>query len=152
MKRKNILPPTFQKVIMRTDPKLNEEIRKQSLNALNVYKNCKEPELTQRIAQLNQEWDTERVLEVHASLFILLSSYLGIKSSRIWFVLTGVVAAFMLQHALQGWCPALPFIRKYGVRTADEIYAEKTAIKIIRGDFNGECPNAEDALKKAEKQ
>ena len=152
MKSKNILPPTFQKVIMRTDPKLNEEIRKQSLNALNIYKNCKEPELTQRIAQLNQEWDTERVLEVHASLLVLLSSYLGIKSSRIWFVLTGVVAIFMLQHALQGWSPALPFIRKYGVRTADEIYAEKTAIKIIRGDFNGECPNAEDALKRAEKQ
>ena len=152
MKRKNILPPTFQKVFMRTDPKLNTDIRNDTISTLNIFKNCKEPEITERISQLNQEWDTERVLEVNASLLLLLSSYLGIKSSRIWFLITGAVAAFMLQHALQGWCPPLPFIRKWGVRTADEIYAEKTALKIIRGDFNGECPNSEDALAKAEKQ
>lgn len=151
MKRKKILPPTFQKVIMRTDPKINEELKKQSLSTLTIYKNCKEPEITERINQLNQEWDTERVLEIHASLLILLSSYLGIKSSRFWFVLTGVVAAFMLQHALQGWCPALPLIRKYGVRTADEIYTELTALKILRGDFKGDCLSAEDAYAKAQK-
>jgi len=151
MKGKNILPPTFQKVFMRTDPKVNADIRNQTISTLNIYKNCKEPEITQRISQLNQEWDTERVLEVNASLLLLLSSYLGIRTSRIWFLLTGAVAGFMIQHALKGWCPALPLIRKWGVRTADEIYSEKTALKTMRGDFNGECPSAEDALTKAEK-
>jgi hypothetical protein len=58
----------------------------------------------------------------------------------------------MLQHALQGWCPPLPFIRKRGVRTADEINAEKTALKLMRGDFAKECKEAADALNIAEQQ
>lgn len=152
MKNKNILPPTSQKVLLRTDPKINADIRNQTLRSLNIFKNCEAVEISDRIKNLSQEWDTERVLEVNASLLILLSSYLGIKTSRFWFILTGTAAVFMLQHALQGWCPSLPFIRKWGVRTADEIGAEKTALKVMRGDFNGECPNAEDALNKAEKQ
>jgi hypothetical protein len=137
---------------MRTDPKINAEIRNQTMRNLNIYKNCNETELTERIRFLNLEWDTERVLEVNASLLILLSSYLGLKMSRIWFLLTGIVAAFMLQHSLQGWCPPLPFIRKWGVRTSDEIYAERTALKVIRGDFKGEVNTVTDALNMADKQ
>jgi hypothetical protein len=152
MKNKNILPPTSQKVLLRTDPKINADIRNQTLRSLKIFKNCEATDITERIKNLSQEWDTERVLEVNASLLILLSSYLGIKTSRFWFLLTGTAAAFMLQHALQGWCPPLPFIRKWGVRTADEIGVEKIALKVMRGDFQGECPNAEDALNKAEKQ
>jgi len=152
MKRKNILPPTSQKVCLRTDPKINADIRNQTLKSLNIFKKCSEPEITERIGQLSQEWDTERMMEVNASLLILLSSYLGIKTSRIWFLITGTVSVFMLQHALTGWCPSLSWIRKWGVRTADEIYTERTALKIMRNDFAGENPNAEDALVKAEKQ
>ena len=152
MKNKSILPPTAQRVFLRTDPKINADIRNQTLRSLNIFKKCEEAEITERIQTLAKEWDTERVMEVNASLLILLSSYLGIKTSRLWYLLTGTTAVFMLQHALQGWCPPMPFIRKWGVRTMDEIYAEKTALKIMRGDFAGECPNAEDALAKAEKQ
>lgn len=152
MKTKTILPPTSKRVFLRTDPKINTDIRNQTIKYLNIFKSCDEQGKTDRIQQLSEEWDTERVMEVNASILILLSSYMGVKTSKIWFVLTGTVAAFMLQHALQGWCPLLPLIRKWGVRTSDEIYAEKTALKILRGDFTGECPNVEDALNKAEKQ
>ncbi|MDD3174742.1 MAG: DUF2892 domain-containing protein [Herbinix sp.] len=152
MNKRNIFPPTSKRVFLRTDPQINADIRNQTIRSLNIFKNVDAAEVTERIGVLSQEWDTERVLEVNASLLVILSSYLGIKTSRIWFLLTGAVAIFMLQHALQGWCPPLPFIRKWGVRTADEIYAEKTALKVMRGDFTGECANAEDALAKAEKQ
>lgn len=152
MKIKKIFPPNSQRVIQRTDPKINTDIRNQTLRSLNIFKKCDEPELTERIQTLAAEWDTERVLEVNAAALILLSSYLGIRTSRIWFLLTGTTAVFMLQHALKGWCPIMPFIRKWGVRTMEEIYTEKTALKIMRGDFNGECQNGEDALTKAEKQ
>ena len=151
MKKKNILPLNSQRVLLRTDPKINADIRNQTLRTLNIFKKCEEAEITERIQTLAGEWDTERVMEVNASILILLSSYLGIRSSRLWFLLTGTVAVFILQHALQGWCPAIPFVRKWGIRTMEEIYAEKTALKIMRGDFTGECPNAEDALAKAEK-
>lgn len=152
MKNKNILPPTSKRVNQRTDAKVNTDIRSQTLKSLNIFQNCNEPGISDRITQLNGEWDTDRVLEVNAALLILLSSYLGIKTSRFWFLLTGAVSVFMLQYALQGWCPTLPFIRKWGVRTSEEINAEKTALKILRGDFNGESQNAEDALNRAEKQ
>jgi hypothetical protein len=43
--------------------------------------------------------------------------------------------AFLLQHALQGWCPPVPFFRSRGVRTAREIDQERYALKALRGDF-----------------
>lgn len=152
MKKNNIFPPTAQRVFMRTDPLINAEIRNQTLRNLNIFKNGNEMDISDRIKKLNEEWDTERVLEVNASLLILLSSYLGIRTSRIWFLLTGTVAVFMLQHAFFGWCPPLPIVRKWGVRTEDEIHGEKTALKFMRGDFKEESTTVEDALTKAEMQ
>jgi len=152
MKKRNILPPTSQRVLLRTDPLINADIRNQTIRNLNIFKNCNSVEVTDRIRKLNLEWDTERVMEVNASLLIILSSYLGIKMSRSWFLLTGAVGIFTLQHALQGWCPPLPFIRKWGVRTAEEINAEKTVLKMMRGDFDLKSSNVVDLLNIAEKQ
>jgi hypothetical protein len=45
------------------------------------------------------------------------------------------VATFLLQHALQGWCPPVPLFRSLGVRTASEIDEERYALKALRGDF-----------------
>jgi len=46
-----------------------------------------------------------------------------------------VVGGFLLQHALQGWCPPLPIFRRYGVRTQTEIDYERYALKALRGYF-----------------
>lgn len=101
---------------------------------------------------MNLEWDTERVLEANAAVLILLSSILGLKTSRCWFLLTGIVGGFLLQHALQGWCPPVPIARKWGIRTEDEINAEKTVLKWIRGDFTEDNSSIDDMLEIAEKQ
>jgi hypothetical protein len=58
---------------------------------------------------------------------------------------------FLLQHAVQGWCPPLPLLRRLGVRTADEINEERYALKALRGDFVdadkvGNSSNAATAL------
>lgn len=115
-------------------------------------KSCNEAEITERIRNLNSEWDTERTLEVMAALFILLSSYLGARTSRFWFLVTGTTGLFVLMHALQGWCPPLPVIRKWGIRTEDEINAEKMALKLLRGDFMEEGSTVADLLNAVEKQ
>ena len=44
--------------------------------------------------------------------------------------------SFLLQHALQGWCPPLPLFRRLGVRTAREIARERYALQALRGDFD----------------
>lgn len=46
-----------------------------------------------------------------------------------------VVGSFLLQHAVQGWCPPLPVFRRMGVRTQTEIDEERAALKALRGDF-----------------
>lgn len=150
--KRNIFPPTSQRVFLKTDPLTNSQIRNQTLKNLNIFKKCEGAEISDRIRILSQEWDTERVLGVNASMLILVTSYLGIKLSRVWFLMTGTVAVFMLWHDLVGWCPPLPLIRKWGVRTAEEIHSERTALKIMRGDFQGENISPEDALTMAEKQ
>lgn len=151
MKKCNIFPSTAKRVCMRTDPKINAEIRNQSIRNINIYKNGTEADIADRINWLNREWDTERVMQVNASLLVAISSYLGIKTGRIWFLFTGAVAVLMLQHSFWGWCPLMPLVRKWGVRTADEIYNEKTALKLLRGDFKAQAASAEEAMAAAEK-
>ncbi len=46
-----------------------------------------------------------------------------------------VVGGFLLQHAVQGWCPPLPIFRRHGVRTQTEIDYERYALKALRGGF-----------------
>ena len=93
--------------------------------------------ISERLKELDREWDVERVLAANASSLILLSLALGRTSSPRWRLLSAVVSAFLLQHALQGWCPPLTLFRKMGVRSRKEIDAERTALKAIRGDFEG---------------
>lgn len=150
--KKIMLPPTSRRVSMRTDPSINAEIRNQTIKNLNIFRNCNEPELSDRIRTLDMEWDIERVTAAKTSIIILICSYLGIKMGRIWFLITGAIGVFMMLHAIQGWCPTMPCLRKWGIRTSEEISAEKTALKFIRGDFKGEVGTAADALGAAEKE
>ena len=43
-------------------------------------------------------------------------------------ILPGVVGAFLLQHAIQGWCPPIPILRYLSFRTAGEIDNERQAL------------------------
>jgi hypothetical protein len=85
--------------------------------------------------ELKDEWDIERVLEANAASVVLAGVVLGATVDRRFFALSGLVGLFLLQHAIQGWCPPLPFFRRRGVRTQSEIERERYALKAIRGDF-----------------
>jgi hypothetical protein len=66
----------------------------------------------------------------------LIGTGLGASVNRRWFALPAIVGAFLLQHAVQGWCPPLPVFRRLGFRTAAEIDRERYALKALRGDFD----------------
>jgi hypothetical protein len=54
---------------------------------------------------------------------------------------------FLLQHAVQGWCPPIIWFRRLGVRTSTEIDHERNALKALRGDFRHVAPDSpSDAL------
>ncbi|MEY7848852.1 hypothetical protein AB7C87_06560 [Natrarchaeobius sp. A-rgal3] len=46
--------------------------------------------------------------------------------------MSAVIAAFLRQHALQGWCPPIPVLRRRGVRTRREIDTERRALEEIQ--------------------
>jgi hypothetical protein len=81
-----------------------------------------------RLAELDREWDTERTLQTNFALVTLASLALGAFVDRRWLLLTGAAAGFMLQHALQGWCPPLAVFRRRGYRDAGEIERERQAL------------------------
>ncbi|NLG92755.1 MAG: hypothetical protein GX485_04230 [Clostridiales bacterium] len=72
------------------------------------------------------------------------------RTNRITFLFTGAVGYCLLQHAVQGWCPSIPFIRRAGIRTAKEIQDEKTVMKLMRGDFMQGIGNPDEMLRMAE--
>lgn len=136
MNIKYIIPPTTKRVEQHTSKIINEKIEQNTIENLKRYKDASTIELSKRIKDLDREWDTERVLETNAAGIILISTILGFTVSPYWFILIGIVSFFLLQHAIQGWCPPLPIIRRLGIRTQEEIYSEKTVIKFLIGDLD----------------
>ena len=101
------------------------------------YASRGEEEISCRIDELEREWDIERMLETNASIVAFAGLALGTTVNKKWLILPGLVLPFLFQHALQGWCPPLPLLRRIGVRTRKEIDREKYALKALRGDFEG---------------
>ena len=115
---------------------VNQDIDQQTLENIRRYGYNSSEEIDERMQELSREWDVERVLEVNASTLALSGVLLGTLKDKRWFILSGVVTSFLLQHGLQGWCPPLPILRKLGLRTRKEIHEERIALKALRGDFN----------------
>jgi len=149
---KRIFPATANKAANNTDDKINNEIREKTINELNLLKDTGVSVLSVEIDRLKDEWDIERVLETSAAFLILLSSILGYRSKKICFyLLSGTVGFYLLQHALQGRCPLLSFYRKRGVRTSEEIANQRIAFKDLRGDFSQNTKDAAELLSRAER-
>jgi len=91
--------------------------------------------ISRRIRHLDREWSMERWLEMNAASLAFSGTVLGIAVSRKWLAVPLIVTGFLFQHAVQGWCPPVPVLRKMGVRTRSELDREKFALKALRGDF-----------------
>lgn len=126
---------TVDRVPRNTAGAINEQIRAQTRRNVARLACASPQEIERRLRELDAEWDIERVLEANASLAMLASVTLGATADRRWLALSGLIAGFLLQHAVQGWCPPVPVLRRMGFRTSYEIDEERYALKAIRGDF-----------------
>lgn len=135
-----------------TTPKVNRQIDRNIGAHVRSYAQRSRGEITRHIRELDREWDIERWLEMNASALALTGLVLGLTHSRKWLALPGIVLPFLLQHALQGWCPPVPLFRRLGIRTREEIDREKHALKLLRGDYTDDpqMPRAEAALRAVE--
>ena len=131
-----MIPATAERVPQNTAEEVNERIRRQTEENIARCAAAGQEAIDRRLAELDHEWDIERILEANAATLALAGVTLGAAVDRKWLVLPGLVAAFLLQHAIQGWCPPVPIFRRMGVRTASEIDYERYALKLLRGDFD----------------
>jgi hypothetical protein len=147
-----MIPTTIDRVPINTAQAVNDRIERATGERL---RRCagNPLQIARRLRELDREWDVERMLEANASVAAFLGLALGTAVDRRWLLLPAAVTAFLFQHALQGWCPPLPVLRRLGVRTSREIEIERVALKILRGDFDdvpapaGSRRRADEALR-----
>ncbi|WMJ76771.1 MULTISPECIES: YgaP-like transmembrane domain [unclassified Sedimentibacter] len=149
---KKIFPPTTKRIALNTNSATNANIKNNTLRRINIYKNSSDKILSDNIDKLNSEWDIDRIIEVRAASIVLASTIIGLTTNKkYWFMLSGTAGLFLMQHALQGWCPSVPIIRKLGIRTSEEINNEKIVYKMLRDDFSVKSANVEELHSVAEK-
>jgi hypothetical protein len=130
-----VISSTVSRVPVNTAEEVNARIASETQDRVAYFAAAGPAAIERRLAELDREWDIERALETMAASLSLSGVVRGAVGSRRWFLLPGVVAGFLLQHALQGWCPPVPALRRLGFRTAEEIACERYALKALRGDF-----------------
>ena len=135
-----MIPTTVNRVPAHTAASTNELIRQQTEDNIARYRSAGPAAIERRLEELDAEWDIERTLEANAATASLIGLSLGATVDRRWYLFPAVVAGFLLQHALQGWCPPLPVFRRLGIRTSYEIDYERYALKALRGDFSHSDP------------
>jgi hypothetical protein len=128
---------TAAEVNRRIDQQIEDNVRRYSLRG--------NEEISRRVRELDYEWDIERILQAMASTFSLTGIMLAATVDRRWLLLPGTVLSFLLLHAVQGWCPPVPVLRRLGVRTREEIERERYALKAMIGEFSNAC-KANEAL------
>lgn len=132
------LPPTTSRVRHASTLAANTAIDTRTAVEVQELENDR-ARITAKIAQLQYEWDVDRVVELQSSVSVILLTVLGIAQGPLetgrWLYLTLLVSVMLLMHALHGWSPVLDVLRWFGVRTAAEIHEEVVALKAMRGDF-----------------
>jgi hypothetical protein len=136
-----MITSSANRVAEHSPARVNEQIHRETDRRV-AYFADHPAEIDARLRELDEEWDIERVLETGSSTLTLTGLILGIGVSRKWLLLSLAVQGFFMQHALQGWCPPLPVLRRLGVRTQYEIERERYALLALRAsrDAGGDAP------------
>jgi hypothetical protein len=119
----------------KTAQEVNERIDRQIERNVGYYATQSKEAISERIEELEDEWDVDRLLARNAAVIALSGTMLGALFNRGWLIIPLAVTSFLWHHMQKGWCPPLPVMRRMGVRTLREIECEIFALKVLRGDF-----------------
>ena len=129
MSAMSLFPPTSKRVECTTNSIINTWIEDETIERVENLKGADSTSIHKRLYALDCEWDTERIVETESAIMVLAGTVLGLLRGRKWLVLTGAGGLFLLQHALIGWCPTTPVMRRLGIRTPNEICFEKQLLE-----------------------
>jgi hypothetical protein len=146
-----MLATSRKRVAIHTSREAGRDINQrleQSIRHFSAHPN----EIDARLRALDAEWDIERAIEANASALAFTGVALGAAHDRRWLLLPALVTAFLFQHAVQGWCPPVPILRRLGFRTAYEIEQERQMLKALRGDFARLAPARRSRSRRASRR
>lgn len=123
---------TARRVSANTAPRINRRIQEETETRVAGLAKLGPAHIDKRLRELDREWDVERCIETVAPSLTLFGLAAGFFRARRWFLVPIAVQSFLLQHAVQGWCPPLPVLRNLGLRTAEEIAHERSALQALR--------------------
>src|SRR5579862_4858707 len=106
-----MLNPTFSRVEQNTPAAINRA-NQQEIDCRLQYYAAHPQEIPARLAELHREWDIERALEANAAVVALGGFGLAALFGRRFLLLPLAAAGFLLRHAVDGWCPPLPVLRR----------------------------------------
>jgi hypothetical protein len=129
-----MVPASARRVERNTPEEINRE-RQGDIQASLRYHATRPHEIPARLAELDREWDIERALQANAAAVSLAGLALTAFVDRRFLLLPVGVAGFLMQHAIQGWCPPVPLLRRLGFRTPAEICEERCGLKMLRGEY-----------------
>jgi|SRR4028118_632462 hypothetical protein len=110
------------------------EVEKKIQDKINHYYHDQE-EITARLAELDEEWDIQRVVQLEGTALTIAGVILGLTVNKKWLALSLGASVILLNAIAKNWTTPMPILRKLGFRTRVEIEKEKYALKAIRGDF-----------------
>jgi hypothetical protein len=134
---------TRSRVPRHTASDVNRNIQQSIEHSIRYYQRHKN-QISRRLQELDEEWDIERAIEAKAAAVSLIGLTFGLLGRSRWFLLPAAVGGFLLQHAVQGWCPPIPVLRRLGFRTSFEIEQERQALKLLRGDYKSAAAGDSD--------
>lgn len=117
----------FDRVRQHTDGLVNQKIDMAIEASIERLRGAAPDEIRARLAQLEREWDVDQVMQGKTAALVNLGLTVGRKDRRAYWI-AGLGFASLLSHALTGWSPTLPVIRRLGFRTRREIDREKFAL------------------------
>lgn len=94
-----------------------------------------EESVRERLLELDHEWDVDRALMVTFAFLGGATAALAMRNiartRRIggWGGLFFTQVAFLAHHAIRGWCPPMPVLRRLGFRSKHEIAAERVMLE-----------------------
>ncbi len=143
-----MIESTRERVPVHTDEEVNRRISRGTAVTVQYFAQHKD-EIADRLKELDGEWDIERAIEANAAALAFVGVALSVLRGRRWLLLPMAVTGFLFQHAIQGWCPPVPALRRLGFRTTYEIEEERRALKGLRGDFERAAAGGTEALQAA---
>ena len=129
-------PRKADRVRLHTATRFNQRIDQAMMKRIWLYARKSPQEISERIEELDREWDLERIMETGAGALALSGVLISGLKSRKWLILPAGVLGLLLQHSVTRRSLPVQLLRSLGVRTRREIDSEKYAMRMLRGDFD----------------